>query len=64
MENSGIGTYIAYGFIIAFLAILALLTLRVMVLFSLLWIEPLRAVLRRVPLLRALVRSEPTVPRE
>lgn len=56
MGETGIGTYIAYGFIITFLVVLAVLMLRLMVLFSLLWIEPLLAMVRRMPLIGRLTK--------
>lgn len=55
MGDPGLGTYVAYALICAFLLVLALMVLRLVVMFSLLWLLPLAALLRRVPGVRRFI---------
>ena len=52
LGESGIGTWMAYAVIVAFLVLIVLAFLRTIVLVSLLWLAPVAALLRRIPLLR------------
>jgi hypothetical protein len=51
----GVGTYVAYGLLCLFILLIVLVFLRTVVMFSLLWIQPLVTVLRRVPGVRLLL---------
>jgi len=52
--QSGIGTYVAYAFIWAFLLLLVVIFARVVLTVSMLWLMPVAALLRR---LRLVTRS-------
>ena len=51
-EPAGIGTYVAYGAIIAFLLLIVLVFLRTAFLVLLLWLAPFAELVRRLPLRR------------
>lgn len=53
--ETGLGTWVAYGVIVAFLLLVLLLFLRTAVMVSLLWLAPAAALARRVPVLRGLL---------
>lgn len=56
--ETGIGLYVAYAFIVAFLLLLLVMFLRVAALASILWFSPLATLLRRVPGVRRLLPRE------
>lgn len=49
LEGGGSGTWIAYALIVAFVALMAIVVLRTVLLFSMLLILPLDRALRRIP---------------
>ena len=55
LGDSGPGTYFAYALICALLLVIVVMLLRVLFMFSLLWLEPLASLLRRVPGLRRFI---------
>ena len=57
LGETGIGTYVAYAVICAFVLLVVVVILRTAVMLSLLWLMPLGALLRRVPGLQRLLSS-------
>jgi len=55
LEEPGIGTWVAYAFIVAFLLFLLVMFLRVAMLASVLWFHPVARILKHIPGLRRLV---------
>jgi hypothetical protein len=55
LDNPGVGTYVFYALLCAFLLVIVVVFLRLMVMFSLLWLVPLAALLRRVPGVRRFI---------
>jgi hypothetical protein len=49
LGETGVGIYVAYALIIAFLVAIVLLFLRTAVMVSLLWLMPVARLLRRIP---------------
>lgn len=62
LGQTGIGTWIAYGLICAFLVLISFMTLRLALMLSLLWILPVVALLRRVPGVRHLLPAQVASP--
>ena len=58
LGESGAGIYVAYAVIVAFIVLVVVMFLRLAIIFSLLWLMPVAAVLRRVPGVRRFIPAE------